>query len=424
MSGQRRWGVAVLGTFLQLCLGTVYAWSYFQKPLMAAYGWSNAQTTVTFSLAIAFLGISATVGGSLLPRLGPRLLAMTGGFLFGAGYLLAAFALREKTLWLLYLGYGVVGGIGLGLGYVTPVATVARWFPDRKGLVTGMVVMGFGFGALLMSKVIAPGLMAWTRSAMFPDGDLARVFGILGLLFLPLTLGAGSGLVNPPPGYQPAGWTPPPLRSTGAGEPVQGEAGWGRFLALWVLFFCNICAGIALIGFQSPLVQDLYLARDPLLREGPRLAALGATLIAISSLFNGIGRMVWAAGSDRIGRLNAFRWMLGTQVLVFIAMRWVTHPWLFGGLVCYVLLCYGGGFGTMPAFVSDVFGAARMARWYGAILTAWAAGGVVAPLVVAALKDRLGPGAADWAFGLAAGCLAVGWGISLFLSDERKTAAG
>ena len=152
MSGQRRWGVAVLGTFLQLCLGTVYAWSYFQKPLMAAYGWSNAQTTVTFSLAIAFLGISATVGGSLLPRLGPRLLAMTGGFLFGAGYLLAAFALREKTLWLLYLGYGVVGGIGLGLGYVTPVATVARWFPDRKGLVTGMVVMGFGFGALLMSK--------------------------------------------------------------------------------------------------------------------------------------------------------------------------------------------------------------------------------------------------------------------------------
>jgi len=407
-----------MGTFLQLCLGTVYAWSFFQKPLMATFGWSNAQTTWTFSLAIGFLGLSAAVGGLLLPRVGPRKLALTGGVLFGLGFLLAAVALHLKLLPLLYVGYGVVGGIGLGLGYVTPVATVARWFPDRKGLVTGMVVMGFGFGALLMSKLIAPLLLAWTRTDVYPQGNLPLVFGLLGVVFLPLTLGAGYFLVNPPAGYVPAGWTPS-ASSKNAIRISETGGSRGQFVAMWVLFFCNICAGIALVGFQSPMIQDLYLARGGQYHEGPALAALGATLIAISSIFNGAGRFLWAGLSDRIGRVQTFRWMLGSQVGVFLLMTQVSHPWVFGGLVCYILLCYGGGFGTMPSFVLDVFGPARMARVYGAILTAWAAGGIVAPLAVAALKDHLGKRASIWAFGLAAGCLGIGLIISLLMPDER-----
>jgi OFA family oxalate/formate antiporter-like MFS transporter len=418
MKTTNRWWIAGMGAFLQLCLGTVYAWSFFQKPLMSTFGWSNAQTTWTFSLAIAFLGLSAAVGGLLLPKVGPRKLALTGGVLFGLGYLLAAVALHYKLLPLLYVGYGVVGGIGLGLGYVTPVATVARWFPDRKGLVTGMVVMGFGFGALLMSKFIAPLLIDWTRTESCPQGNLAVVFGLLGVVFLPLTLASGYFLINPPAGYVPAGWTPPESRKDTGGIPEKA-GGWGRFVAMWILFFCNICAGIALVGFQSPMIQDLYLARGGDYREGPALAALGATLIAISSIFNGAGRFIWAGLSDRMGRVRTFRWMLGSQVGVFLLLTQVTHPWVFGGLVCYILLCYGGGFGTMPSFVSDVFGPARMARVYGAILTAWAAGGIVAPLAVAALKDHLGNRASIWAFGLAAGCLGIGLIISLLMPDER-----
>jgi OFA family oxalate/formate antiporter-like MFS transporter len=417
MKTTNRWWIAGMGTFLQLCLGTVYAWSFFQKPLMATFGWSNAQTTWTFSLAIAFLGLSAAVGGVLLPKVGPRKLALTGGVLFGLGYLVAAVALHFKLLPLLYVGYGVVGGVGLGLCYVTPVATVARWFPDRKGLVTGMVVMGFGFGALLMSKLIAPLLIAWTRTEISPQGNLPLIFGLLGVVFLPLTLGAGYFLVPPPAGYVPAGWTPPESRTDTRTSETDG--GRGLFVAMWILFFCNICAGIALVGFQSPMIQDLYLAHDGNYQEGPALAALGATLIAISSIFNGAGRFIWAGLSDRIGRVRTFRWMLGSQVGVFLLMTQVSHPWVFGGMVCYILLCYGGGFGTMPAFVSDVFGPARMARVYGAILTAWSAGGIVAPLAVAALKDHLGKRASIWAFGLAAGCLGIGLIISLLMPDER-----
>ena len=172
-----RWIVALAGAWLQLFLGTVYAWSYFQNPISEAYGWTNTEVAGAFSLAICFLGLAAAWGGTKLPRYGPRRLAAIGGVLFGAGYLVAAAALRWRSLPLLYLGYGVVGGAGLGLGYVTPVATVAKWFPDKKGLATGLVIMGFGFGALLMSKLVAPALCQWSGN------DLAVVFTCLGRRF-------------------------------------------------------------------------------------------------------------------------------------------------------------------------------------------------------------------------------------------------
>ena len=397
----KRWLIAGMGTLLQLCLGAVYAWSYFQKPLVTGYGWSNTQVAWTFSLAIGFLGVAAAVGGILLPKFGPRKLAVTGSLLYGVGYLLAALALHLKSLPLLWLGYGVVGGIGLGLGYVTPVATAAKWFPDKKGLVTGMVVMGFGLGALLMSKVIAPALDAACQH------QLPLVFAGIGLIVGTISLAAAACLRNPTA-------TPVTSITTAGLAPV-----WSRqFGLMWLVFFCNIVAGIAIISFQSPLLQDLWKKFDLTLTP-VTLAAYGATLIAVSSLFNGLGRLFWGGLSDRLGQLVTFRLMLATQIIAFIALMLTGNPWLFGALICYVLLCYGGGFGVMPAFVLNEFGQAQMPVLYGCILTAWSAGGIVGPQVVAWLKDHSGAHAAPHAFALSAGLLAFGLLVSLFLKSSQ-----
>jgi len=333
---RNRWNIAMAGTALQLCLGTVYAWSYFQKPLVDAYHWSNTQ-----------------------------------------------------------------------------VATAAKWFPDKKGLVTGMVIMGFGFGALLMSKVLAPFLLSVT------GGDLVKVFALLGVVFTVATAGCGAVLRNPPPDFAVAGH-PAGGAATAAEDGSAGRAllSW-RFAMMWVIFFCNIVAGIALIGFQSPLLQDLLRRRDPALAAAA-LAAQGATLIAVSSLFNGAGRFFWGGLSDRIGRIQAFRIMLFSQVVVFLLLSVVGHPWIFAALVCYVLLCYGGGFGTMPSFVLDVFGTRLMPVVYGTILTAWSAAGIAGPQIVAWLRDHQGAQAAAYAFRIGAAFLAVGAVISLCLTAKPR----
>jgi OFA family oxalate/formate antiporter-like MFS transporter len=408
-----RWLIALAGTLLQMLLGTVYAWSYFQNPLKAAYGWSDAQVTWAFSLAICFLGLAAAWGGINLPRFGPRKLAICGGLLFGVGYLLAALAFHLHSLVCLYLGYGVIGGIGLGLGYVTPVATVAKWFPDKKGLATGMVIMGFGFGALLMSKVIAPRLMDYA------EGDFVKVFAWMGVGFAILSVAAASFLRNPP-SSDSAGNTAAHV-NTSALDNLRAVLQ-KKFFMLWLIFFCNILVGILLISFQSPLMQDLWRKIDPQLSP-KTLAAYGATLIAISSLFNGIGRMFWGGVSDRIGRVWTFRIMLATQIVAFVLLTMVSNPWLFGALICYVLLCYGGGFGTMPAFVLDVFGSRLMAVAYGAILTAWSAGGIVGPQTIAFLKDHFpdeSAKAANLAFWLSTAVLGIGLLLAILWREREN----
>jgi OFA family oxalate/formate antiporter-like MFS transporter len=398
-----RWLIAAMGTLLQLCLGSVYAWSYFQKPLVETYGWSNTQVAWTFSFAIGFLGLAAAAGGVLLPHFGPRKLAVTGSALYGLAYLLAALALHLRSLPLLWFGFGVVGGIGLGLGYVTPVATVAKWFPDKKGLVTGMVVMGFGFGALLMSKVLAPAL-----GTVFAN-RLTMVFAGCGIVLGVIGVGAAMFLRNPPDSA---------VAAAGA-ENFRPHLASRQFVLMWLVFFCNITAGIAIISFQSPLLQDLWRSVYPA-TGAATLAAYGATLIAVSSVFNGLGRFSWGGLSDRLGQLDAFRLMLATQVVAFIALIQVGHPWIFSGLICYILLCYGGGFGVMPSFVLNTFGARLMPVLYGCILTAWSTAGVAGPQAVAWLKDRHGAQASGYAFTLGAGLVALGFLLSLLLDNSRK----
>ncbi|MDR7869040.1 MAG: OFA family MFS transporter [Sporomusaceae bacterium] len=413
-----------MGTLLQLALGTVYAWSYFQQPVMAAGGWSNTQAAWAFSLAIFFLGLAAAWGGVNLSKFGPRRLAMAGGALFGLGYLIAAYALHIKSLSLLYAGYGVIGGIGLGLGYVTPVATAAKWFPDKKGLITGMVVMGFGFGALVMAKVVAPILMS------VAGGNLVRIFFCIGVAMLAATLTAGYFLVNPPAGFTPKGFAPPPTSAAQSNSHDALTARQcifsGRFLMMWLVFFFNIVAGIMFIGFQSPLLQDLLKqTMDAAVLSNPQviagLAASGATLIAVSSIFNGLGRFFWGGLSDKIGRVQTFRLILGSQLAVFIALMFVESPLVFSILVCYILFCYGGGFGSMPSFVLDVFGQKMMPVVYGAILTAWGCGGIIGPQIVAHMKDNFAIQAAQYTFASASALLLLGFIITFVLSNEKFT---
>lgn len=416
-----------MGTLLQVCLGTVYAWSFFQKPIMSDFGWNTSQVMWIFSLAICFLGLAAAWGGINLPKYGPTRLAMAGGLLYGAGYMLAAVAMQQKSLLLFYLAFGVLGGIGLGLGYVTPVATSAKWFPDKKGFITGMVVMGFGLGALAMSKLIAPSLMKATGN------NLMQVFLIIGGIMMVLATSAGAFMRNPPKDCLPAGYTPPAASAASQAADLSLTAKdcilSRRFLVIWLFFFANICAGIMFIGLQSPMLQDLlkvsagYVGMDAA-NAKIALATAGATLIGTSSLFNGIGRFVWGGLSDKIGRVRTFRIILGSQILVFILLMFVSSPWVFAALVCYVLLCYGGGFGTAPSTVLTIFGPRLMPTIYGVLLTAWSTAGIVGPQIAATIKDKYPAQASTCTFAAGAAILILGLLLAFLESDEPFAKGG
>ena len=405
--------IAFFCTIVQLCLGTVYAWSFFQTILVRQSGWSFTQTAWAFSITIFSLGVSAAWAGQALPRYGPRRLALIGSMLFSGGYIIAAWALRTESIPLFYLGYGVIGGAGIGLGYVTPVATAAKWFPDRKGLVTGIVVMGFGVGALLLSKVLAPVLVVRTGQ------DLEQVFLWLGVIFACILVPCSLFLRDPP---KPDGSGPAPHAAPRAAglmrHSVLPYLKTKSFIILWIVFFCNITAGISVISFQSELLQEVWGLSDPTL-EPALLAEYGATLIAVSSVCNGLGRLLCGMLSDRIGRVAVFRILLASQMIVFGVLMTESNPWVFSALVCYVLLCFGGGFATMPSFVMDVFGPARMSAVYGAILTAWAAAGIAGPVYVGYLKDTYPDRAVLYCFLVGVFMLACGYVFSYLLNDSR-----
>lgn len=419
MTGSRqstdRWLIVTAGVFLQVALGTVYSWSFFQEPVVEAFRCSQSAAAWAFSTAICFLGLAAGVGGLWLPIVGPRKLAVGGAILYSIGWMIGSFAVARGNLWLLYVGFGVVGGSGLGLGYVTPVATVAKWFPDRKGLITGMVLMGFGFGALVMSKIIAPLMM---RAF---DHDLEQMFFTSSIVIGVLGIPAAALMRNPPADCVASSTSPPTPNSAGDTYPnltVRQCLLSGRFALMWSLFFCNITAGIMFIGFQSPMLQDLLRASGS--GQSPEsLAATGATLIAASAVFNGLGRLFWGGVADKVGRIQAFRLILGSQALVFLALMFVANPWIFGLLVCYVMFCYGGGFGAMPSYVLDTFGGKLMPAVYGSILTAWSTAGIAGPQLVGLIRDRAPAETVRlFSFAVASGLLVVALGFSLVLSNK------
>ncbi len=392
----KRWIIAIAAIVMQLCLGTVYAWSVFKKPLMATHGWAETPTQATMMINMAIIGLAAAFGGTLVDKKGPRFVATIGGILFGLGTLLAGFADQAGSLMLLYLGFGVIAGLGNGFGYVTPIATLIRWFPDKRGLVTGLAVMGFGAGAFFMGK-IAPGMVI--------SMGVAKTFYIWGVIFLILVTGAAQFYKNPPKGWLPAGFTPSASAVSAADsftfdEAVKRPQWW----MLWGMLFLNVSAGLGLISQLSPLAQDVIKKATPGIGVA-ELAVAGGTILAIASIFNGLGRLFWASLSDKIGRRMVFMTMFASQAALYIFLPQISNQLMFTVIACYLLACYGGGFATMPPFAADSFGPGYIGKVYGIMLTAWGCAGVVGPLVFAQI-----PGQALY---VAAGLLILGFCIAL-----------
>jgi len=370
----KRWLIAVAGVVIQLLLGTVYAWSVFVKPIMAAQGWSQAEVAVVFMIIIGTIGVSAAFGGMLVDKKGPKFAATTGVILYGIGVLLGGVALKVGSIWFLYLGYGVIAGVGNGLAYVVPIATLIRWFPDRRGLITGLAVMGFGLGAFFIGKIV-PGLIL--------NIGVANAFFVLGAVYL-----VGNGLAamilrNPPAGWLPDGFTPPATTVSAADSFSWNEAKkTPQWYMIWTMLFLNVSAGMGLLSKLSPMAQDVYKVAQGI-TDPAQLAILGGGVLATASIFNGLGRLFWAAVSDKIGRKNVFLVMFATQAALYFYLPSVTSPLIFTIIACYLLSCLGGGFAVMPAFAADSFGPTYIGKVYGFVLTAWGAAGVIGGLVFA-----------------------------------------
>lgn len=402
-----RWVVAAAGMTVMMTLGTIYSWSLFAQPLAAAFGWSSSMTTWAFALAIFFVGVGAVLGGHWQDRVGPRRVALTGVALWSAGTILAGLGTPALGPGWMYLTYGVIGGFGVGMGYITPVATVTKWIRNRRGLAGGMVVAGFGLGTVFYNLVVnsvatfsdvtasaanyaraqaaaqAAQLAFDHRSfALSPQEVTAimNVFVLSGIAFLVLgSLGAWL-LTNPP---QRRASDLSDLSALAGGElsyTTREMLGTPQFYQLWLMLFVNVMAGMMLIGNALPIMQELT-------GTAPGAAAL---IYGGAALFNAAGRFFWGMVSDRIGRKETFAWLFALQAGVFLILPHLHGVPAIALAYAVVLLCLGGGFGTMPSFNADYFGQKHLGANYGAILTAWGSAGLAGPLFAASVKDLTG----------------------------------
>jgi OFA family oxalate/formate antiporter-like MFS transporter len=325
------------------------------------------RASLPFTVTIAMIFVGTYTGGRIQDRKGPRIVALAGGVIYALGILLASFARGEEQLWLLIAGYGVISGFGLGVAYIVPIAMLQKWFPDKKGLITGLAVGGFGFGAVLTSPV------AQWLIKQDPDQP-AKAFLPLGIAYLVMSLIGASFFKNPPEGY-----VVPGHEAGGAGsesetkEFTQSEALHTRqWYLLTAILGLNTAVGIALISQAAGSAAGI----------AGFSATAAATVVGVLAIFNGAGRIVWAAASDYMGRMPAFAAMLGLQGVCLVALPWAGNPALWFVLAAVIYLCYGGGFGTMPATAGDYFGVKNAGAIYGLMLIAWSIAGVVGPILI------------------------------------------
>jgi MFS transporter, OFA family, oxalate/formate antiporter len=369
-----RWGIAVAAVVMQICLGAVYAWSVFVKPLVATQHWTLTQVSLSFTINVFFIGVGTVVGGMWMDSAGPRKVATVGGIIYGLGYTLSSFATAQHSLPLLYLCYGVLAGTGGGMGYICPVATIAKWFPDKRGVMTGLAVTGYGAGALLMGPLAAREIV----SAGVPTTFL--IFGIAYFIGVVVT---AQFYANPPEGWKPTGWVPKTAVSKAAGSynyTVKEAFGVWQAWILWLMLFLNVSAGIMIISQASPIAQQ----------QVHMTAVAAGTMVGLLGIFNAAGRFFWAWLSDYVGRARVYFLLYLIQAGIFFFLpRIATESALFVAFAA-IYLCYGGGFGTMPSFTADYFGAKHMGGIYGWILLAWGVGGVVSPIMVARIRQATG----------------------------------
>ena len=434
--GFSRWLIPPCALAVHLCIGQVYATSVYKTALVSHFDSSLTAIGVIFSIAIVMLGLSAAVAGTWVDRNGPRAAMFTAACFWATGFAVAAAGIAADQLWLVYLGYGVIGGIGLGIGYISPVSTLIKWFPDRPGLATGMAIMGFGGGALIASP-LSGRLMALYDSS-YDSADPTSVASGHAVTMLFLTLGAvylcfmlfGAFAVRvPADDWKPEGWDPDAVREkklvTTASVSAANSIKTRQFWLLWVVLFCNVTAGIGILEQAAPMIQDFF-------REGGTSsvsAAAAGGFVGLLSIANMAGRFAWSSTSDVIGRKPIYMGYLGIGLVLYVLLATVgsSSTGLFVLLAAVILSFYGGGFATVPAYLRDLFGTFQVGAIHGRLLTAWSAAGVAGPLIVNRYLDTQGtPGeltadAYRGALFIMVGLLAVGFVANLLIRpvDER-----
>lgn len=430
-AGYNRWLIPPAALAIHLCIGQVYATSVYKASMVAHFDSSLTAVGVVFSIAIVMLGLSAAVLGTWVDRVGPRKAMFASACAWAAGFLVGAVGMATSQLWLVYLGYGVIGGIGLGIGYISPVSTLIKWFPDRPGLATGMAIMGFGGGAMVASP-----LSRQLLSFFDPDYDPANAKSLanghsLTMLFVSLAviyfLVMMIGVTNvrvPAPGWAPEGYDPGEQAAkamvTDASVSAANAIRTPQFWMLWVVLFCNVTAGIGILEQAAPMIQDFFRTDGG--TSTVTVAAAGG-FVGLLSLFNMAGRFVWSSTSDVIGRKPIYMVYLGVGIVLYLvlALAGQTSTAVFVLVAAFILSFYGGGFATAPAYLRDLFGTFQVGAIHGRLLTAWSAAGVAGPLIVNGFLDAQGkPGAlvaADYrpALFTMVGVLAVGFVANLLV---------
>ena len=409
-----RWLIPVGAVMVHICIGSVYAWSTFNRPIQAVFPnapWWFSPPYPTFTTALVLLGLSAAFGGPWVERRGPRVAATAAAIFFGVGLLIGGIGLAVQQNVLVFLGMGVIGGIGCGLGYISPVSTLVKWFPDRRGMATGMAIMGFGGGAFLAGylNVYFMGLLG-----------IAKTMVALGAAYLVIMLIGASILRRPPEGWAPAGWVAPTKTNkmiTDRSVSRNAAINTVQFYLLWGILFINVTAGIGILAQASPMAQDMF-------RKTPVEAGV---LVSLISLFNAGGRFFWASSSDYIGRRNTYTLFFVVQFILFLLIPGFAArgDWtVFEASLFVVFTMYGGGFATIPAFLADIFGPENVGAIHGAVLTAWSAAAVTGPIIITELSNRakaaLAPGASrvhiyDTPLAVLAAGLAVGFVLTLLV---------
>lgn len=414
-----RWLVPPAALAIHLCIGMAYGFSVFWLPMTKLLGnaqascsdqswmaelfttqcnWTVPAVSLTFTLFIFMLGVSAALWGGWLEHAGPRKSGFIAAICWGGGMVLGGVGVMMHQLWLVWLGCGILGGIGQGLGYITPVSTLIKWFPDRRGMATGMAIMGYGGGAMIGAP-IAVALMKHFGGA---GQGVAPTLIAMGLLYFVVMTAGALGFRTSPAGWLPAGWSPSATQSKAmvTNNHVHLSRAWKtpQFWLIWCVLCLNVSAGIGVIGMASPMLQDIF---GPLLvgassgetvttLQKAAIAAAAAGLVGLISLFNSLGRFFWASVSDWIGRKNTYYTFFILGTLLYCLMPTLGHmgaAGLFVLVVCVILTMYGGGFATVPAYLADIFGTQMVGAIHGRLLTAWSAAGIIGPVLIANLRE-------------------------------------
>ena len=365
---KNRWLIALSAIGIHICIGSVYAWSVLTKPIMQAMGFTLKETTWTFSIAILFLGLSAGFLGDYVEKYGPRKSGLTSTCFFGLGMFGTALALHLNSLPLLYLFYGVIGGIGLGTGYITPVSTLVKWFPNNRGFATGLAIMGFGFASLIAGPLM---------QILVAKYGLVQNFIILGCVYM-VIMAASALYLEPPKASNggPSGSNVKSILPDTQFTAKEARKTW-QFYALWWIFFTNITCGIGLLAVASPMAQEVV-------KMTPMAAA---SMVGIIGLINGLGRIFWSTISDYLGRSTVYVVFFLIQIFAFYALAETSSVFIFQLIVFVIISCYGGGFSCMPAFLRDLFGTKELRAIHGKILTAWGMAGIAGPLLLSWIRE-------------------------------------